>query len=119
LHRLEIHTIAYTFAETTMPRSTNILLAVYPVPPPLAGRLALEYGCLPDAPWKVVNDVAAQLRSTTLQGSELLLTFLQGLQSGMDAETILEALVSGEMIEAPPVKKRGRKRKEPVTEFLR
>jgi hypothetical protein len=31
------------------------------------------------------------------------------------AESILEALVNGESIEAPPLKKRGRKRKEPAT----
>jgi hypothetical protein len=62
-------------------------------------------------PLKVVNDVAAHLRTNKLKGAELLLNFLHGLQSGMDAESILEALVNGDMIEAPPVKKRGRKRK--------
>jgi hypothetical protein len=30
-----------------------------------------------------------------LKGAELLLNFLHGLQSGMDAESILEALVNG------------------------
>ncbi|MCB0780525.1 MAG: ParB N-terminal domain-containing protein [Flavobacteriales bacterium] len=63
-------------------------------------------------PMKVVNDVAAGLKRTKLEGSDLLLNFLHGLQSGMDAETLLEALAKGEEIPAPPVKKRGRKKKE-------
>lgn len=67
-------------------------------------------------PLKVVNDVAAHLRTNKLKGAELLLNFLHGLQSGMDAESILEALVNGDMIEAPPVKKRGRKRKVEAAE---
>jgi len=62
-------------------------------------------------PMKVVNDVAAQLHTNKLKGTELLLTFLHGMQQGMDAESILEALVHGEAIEAPPLKKRGRKKK--------
>ncbi len=62
-------------------------------------------------PMKVVNDVAAHLHSNKLKGSDLLLNFLHAMQHGMDAESILEALASGEAIEAPPVKKRGRKRK--------
>jgi ParB-like chromosome segregation protein Spo0J len=60
-------------------------------------------------PLKVVNDVAATLSSNKLKGADLLLSFLYGLQSGMDAESIMNALVSGKSIEAPPVKKRGRK----------
>ena len=67
-------------------------------------------------PLKVVNDVAAHLRTNKLKGAELLLNFLHGLQSGMDAESILEALVNGDLIEAPPVKKRGRKRKVAAAE---
>ena len=62
-------------------------------------------------PMKVVNDVAAHLKSNKLKGSDLLLNFLHGLQSGMDAESILEALAGGEAIEAPVAKKRGRKKK--------
>lgn len=62
-------------------------------------------------PMKVVNDVAAGLKRSKLEGSHLLLNFLHGLQSGMDAETLLEALAKGEEIPAPPVKKRGRKKK--------
>ncbi len=46
------------------------------------------------------------------EATQLLLHFLHGLQQGMDAESILEALASGEDIQAPEVKKRGRKRKE-------
>ena len=74
-------------------------------------------------PLKVVNDVAATLKknppsfhNTKPEATQLLLNFLHGLQQGMDAESILEALASGEDIQAPEVKKRGRKRKveEPV-----
>ena len=43
--------------------------------------------------------------------SDLLLNFLHGLQSGIDAQTLLEALAEGTSIPAPPVKKRGRKKK--------
>jgi hypothetical protein len=43
------------------------------------------------------------------EATRLLLNFLHGLQQGMDAESILEALASGEDIQAPEVKKRGRK----------
>jgi hypothetical protein len=46
------------------------------------------------------------------EATRLLLNFLHGLQHGMDAEPILEALASAEDIQAPAVKKRGRKRKE-------
>ncbi|TXI78604.1 MAG: hypothetical protein E6Q44_11000 [Flavobacteriales bacterium] len=63
-------------------------------------------------PMKVVNDVAAELKNRDLEGGELLLNFLHGLQSGMDATSLLEALADGRTIEAPPVKKRGRKKKE-------
>lgn len=63
-------------------------------------------------PMKVVNDVAAELKRTKLKGSDLLLNFLHGLQSGMDAQSLLEALADGTAIEAPPVKKRGRKPKK-------
>jgi ParB-like chromosome segregation protein Spo0J len=62
-------------------------------------------------PMKVVNDVAMHLHKNKLKGSELLINFLHGLQSGMDAQSLLDALTSGEAIEAPPVKKRGRKKK--------
>ncbi|MBL8002883.1 MAG: ParB-like nuclease domain-containing protein [Flavobacteriales bacterium] len=65
-------------------------------------------------PMKVVNDTAAYLKTNKLEGAELLLSFLHGLQSGMDAERIMEALVNGEHIEAPPVKKRGRRKREVV-----
>jgi ParB-like chromosome segregation protein Spo0J len=63
-------------------------------------------------PMKVVNDVAAELKRTELEGSALLLNFLHGLQSGMDAQSLLEALASGTAIPAPPEKKRGRRTKE-------
>jgi ParB-like chromosome segregation protein Spo0J len=63
-------------------------------------------------PMKVVNDVATELKRTELEGSALLLNFLHGLQSGMDAPSLLEALASGTVIPAPPEKKRGRKKKE-------
>ena len=63
-------------------------------------------------PMKVVNDVATELKRTELEGSALLLNFLHGLQSGMDAPSLLEALASGTEIPAPPEKKRGRKKKE-------
>ena len=63
-------------------------------------------------PMKVVNDVAAHLKTNTLKGGDLLLNFLHGLQSGMDAQSLLEALADGREIPAPPVKKRGRKKKE-------
>ncbi|MBX2972650.1 MAG: ParB N-terminal domain-containing protein [Flavobacteriales bacterium] len=63
-------------------------------------------------PMKVVNDVAAHFKQNKVQGADLLLNFLHGLQSGMDTSTLLEALMNGETITAPPVKKRGRKRKE-------
>jgi hypothetical protein len=59
-----------------------------------------------------VNDVATELKRTELEGSALLLIFLHGLQSGMDAPSLLEALASGTAIPAPPEKKRGRKKKE-------
>lgn len=62
-------------------------------------------------PMKVVNDVAAHLKTNRLKGADLLLNFLHGLQSGMDAQTLLEALAEGTAIPAPPVKKRGRKKK--------
>lgn len=65
-------------------------------------------------PMKVVNDVAAHLKTNKLKGGDLLLNFLHGLQSGMDAQTLLEALADGTPIAAPPVKKRGRKKKEPA-----
>jgi len=45
------------------------------------------------------------------EATHLLLHFLHGLQQGMDAESILEALAKGEKIDAPVAKKRGRKRK--------
>jgi hypothetical protein len=64
-------------------------------------------------PMKVVNDVAAELKRSKLQGSDLLINFLHGLQSGMDSTTLLEALANGEAIPAPPEKKRGRKKKQP------
>lgn len=63
-------------------------------------------------PMKVVNDVAAHLKTHKLKGADLLLNFLHGLQSGMDAQTLLDALAEGQTIAAPPVKKRGRKKKE-------
>ncbi|MBX2979064.1 MAG: ParB N-terminal domain-containing protein [Flavobacteriales bacterium] len=70
-------------------------------------------------PLKVVNDVAATLKKNPPsfpgakpEATQLLLNFLHGLQQGMDAESILEALVKGEGIEAPVAKKRGRKRKQ-------
>lgn len=70
-------------------------------------------------PLKVVNDVAATLKknppsfpAAQPEATRLLLNFLHGLQQGMDAESILEAMASGEDIQAPEVKKRGRKRKE-------
>ncbi len=72
-------------------------------------------------PMKVVNDAAAHLQANKLKvpngtnGAWLLLNFLHGMQSGMDAESILEALVNGEAIDAPPLKKRGRKKKERAT----
>ncbi|HRF79614.1 MAG TPA: ParB/RepB/Spo0J family partition protein [Flavobacteriales bacterium] len=62
-------------------------------------------------PMKVVNDVATELKRSKLKGGELLLNFLHGLQSGMDSAALLEALASGTDIPAPPVKKRGRKKK--------
>jgi ParB-like chromosome segregation protein Spo0J len=62
-------------------------------------------------PMKVVNDVAAGLKRSKLKGADLLLNFLHGLQSGMDAEALMEALSKGEEIPAPPVKKRGRKKR--------
>lgn len=62
-------------------------------------------------PMKVVNDVAAHLKTNKLKGAELLVNFLHGLQSGMDAQTLLEALAEGTTIPPPPVKKRGRKKK--------
>ena len=65
-------------------------------------------------PMKVVNDVAAHLKNNKLKGGDLLLNFLHGLQSGMDAQTLLEALADGTSIAAPPMRKRGRKKKEPV-----
>ncbi|MDX9750854.1 MAG: hypothetical protein RBT71_07210, partial [Flavobacteriales bacterium] len=67
-------------------------------------------------PMKVVNDVAAQLKTNKVEGADLLLNFLHGLQSGMDSNTLFEALVNGETIAAPPVKKRGRKKKAPQAE---
>jgi ParB-like chromosome segregation protein Spo0J len=63
-------------------------------------------------PMKVVNDVATELKRSNLEGSALLLNFLHGLQSGMDAPSLLEALAQGTEIPAPPQKKRGRKKKE-------
>ncbi len=69
-------------------------------------------------PMKVVNDAVAHLTANKVKvpngtnGGWLLLNFLHGMQSGMDAGSILEALVNGEAIEAPPVKKRGRRKKE-------
>lgn len=63
-------------------------------------------------PMKVVNDVAAELKRTRLKGSDLLLSFLHGLQSGMDSAALLEALTNGTPIAAPPVKRRGRKKKQ-------
>ena len=70
-------------------------------------------------PLKVVNDVVATLKrkdpptfpGAKREATQLLLNFLHGLQQGMDAESILEALAKGESIEAPVAKKRGRKRK--------
>jgi len=67
-------------------------------------------------PMKVVNDVATELKRSKLEGSELLLNFLHGLQSGMDAQSLLDALADGTAIAAPPVKKRGRKKKEATAE---
>jgi len=67
-------------------------------------------------PMKVVNDVATELKRSKLKGSELLLNFLHGLQSGMDAQSLLDALADGTAIAAPPVKKRGRKKKEATAE---
>jgi len=66
-------------------------------------------------PMKVVNDVAAHLKTNKLKGSDLLLNFLHGLQSGMDAQSLLEALAVGTPIAVPPVKKRGRKKKDKIT----
>ena len=63
-------------------------------------------------PMKVVTDVAAELKRTRLKGSDLLLSFLHGLQSGMDSAALLEALTNGTPIAAPPVKRRGRKKKQ-------
>jgi ParB-like chromosome segregation protein Spo0J len=70
-------------------------------------------------PLKVVNDVAATLKKNPPsfpgakpEATQLLLNFLHGLQQGMDAESILEAMAKGEAIEAPVAKKRGRKRKD-------
>lgn len=63
-------------------------------------------------PMKVVNDVATELKRTRLKGSDLLLNFLHGLQSGMDSAALLEALTNGTPIAAPPVKRRGRKKKQ-------
>ena len=63
-------------------------------------------------PMKVVNDVAAELKRTRLKGSDLLLSFLHGLQSGMDSAALLEALANGTPIAAPPLKRRGRKKKQ-------
>lgn len=63
-------------------------------------------------PMKVVNDVATELKRTRLKGSDLLLSFLHGLQSGMDSAALLEALTNGTPIAAPPVKRRGRKKKQ-------
>lgn len=63
-------------------------------------------------PMKVVNDVAAHLMTNKLKGADLLLNFLHGLQSGMDTQTLLEALADGTPIAAPPVRKRGRKKKQ-------
>ena len=62
-------------------------------------------------PMKVVNDVAAHLRTNKLKGSELLLNFLHGLQHGMDAQSLLDALADGRAIAPPLAKKRGRKKK--------
>lgn len=62
-------------------------------------------------PMKVVNIVATKLKRNKLQGAELLLNSLHGLPSGMDSNTLLEALANGEAIPAPPEKKRGRKKK--------
>jgi ParB-like chromosome segregation protein Spo0J len=62
-------------------------------------------------PMKVVNDVAAVLAKEKPKGADLLLSFLHGLQAGMDSERLLEALLKGEAIPAPPKKKRGRKKK--------
>lgn len=62
-------------------------------------------------PMKVVNDVAAHLKKSEVEGAALLLNFLHGLQSGMDTNSLLEALVNGDTIAAPPLKKRGRKKK--------
>lgn len=58
--------------------------------------------------------MATHLKTNKLKGADLLLNFLHGLQSGMDAQTLLEALADGTPIAAPPVKKRGRKKKEPA-----
>ena len=62
-------------------------------------------------PMKVVNDVAAHLKMNKLKGADLLINFLHGLQSGMDAQTLLDALAEGTAIAAPPMKKRGRKKR--------
>lgn len=69
-------------------------------------------------PLKVVNDAAATLKNNppafaTAQpeAARLLLHFLHGLQQGMDAPSILEALATGQAIEAPVAKKRGRRKK--------
>jgi ParB-like chromosome segregation protein Spo0J len=74
-------------------------------------------------PLKVVNDVAATLKANPpkfpgarAEATQLLLNFLHGLQHGMDAESILEALANGEAIAAPVAKKRGRKRKVEAAE---
>lgn len=63
-------------------------------------------------PMKVVNDVAAAIAEKKPKGADLLLNFLHGLQSGMDSQRLLEALLNGEAIPAPPKKKRGRKKKQ-------
>ncbi|MEX1133054.1 MAG: ParB N-terminal domain-containing protein, partial [Flavobacteriales bacterium] len=77
-------------------------------------------------PLKVVNDVAATLKRSNAptfpgakpEATQLLLNFLHGLQQGMDAESILEALARGEAIEAPVAKKRGRKRKDSMLNMV-
>jgi ParB-like chromosome segregation protein Spo0J len=69
-------------------------------------------------PLKVVNDAAATLKknppafaTASPEATQLLLNFLHGLQQGMDAPSILEALANGQAIDAPVAKKRGRKKK--------
>lgn len=69
-------------------------------------------------PMRVVNEVAAKLDNipptrlglTTAQ-TDVVCSVLHGLQHGMNADAILNALESGTHITAPPVKKRGRKPK--------